>query len=166
MGMMACYMGVEKDLLDELKFKSEDDLFETIEELEEECEVYDMDKLWDGVHFLLTGASATEPIANDLLSEAVVGTALFIEGEDTDYIAYIYPERVKEILSAMKDVDIDKMLEEFSPRVFAKNHIYPTIWIEKDKEKLREELAENFRGLKEFYSKMVEDKKGIVVSIY
>ena len=69
MGMIAYYMGVEKDIIEDLKCKSNEDLFDEIESLEEEdIEMYDMDKLWDGLHFVLTGASADKPIENNLLS--------------------------------------------------------------------------------------------------
>lgn len=72
-------MEADKILIDELKTKSNEEIFEVIQELEEDCEIYDMDKMWDGLHFLLTGVSATIPIENHLLSEAIVGTERFVE---------------------------------------------------------------------------------------
>ena len=127
---------------------------------------YDMDKLWDGLHFLLTGSSATEPVRDNLLSEAIVGSKVFCEEEDADYIAYIYPQQLKAIQNAMEAVDIHNLLVGFSPKAFAEKGIYPTIWMREDKEVLREDLKNAYLELKEFYQKMVADEMGVIVSIY
>ena len=168
MGMTACHMEAEQNLIERLKTKSEEDLFEAIEELEEEGahRVYYLDKMWDGLHYILTGVSATTPIRDHLLSEAVVGTAMFSEDESADFISYIYPKRVREISSALKVFDIDNALSGFSPGELAQNDIYPAIWHESDKDSLREELAAAFHELKAFFSAMASDNKGIVISIY
>lgn len=167
MGMSACYMEAERNLIEKLMDKSNDDLFDEIEKLaEQNIKMYDMDKLWDGLHFILTGVSAATPIENNLLSEAIVGTAMFLDDEEADFIAYIYPERVGEISSALNEFDINKSLAGFSPRKLAQNGIYPTIWTEDAKEELKSELMETFNGLKEFYHDMGNEQKGIIVSIY
>lgn len=167
MGMLACYMEAERDLIERLRDKSEEDLFDEIETLaEQNMKIYDMDKLWDGLHFILTGVSATAPIENHLLSEAIVGTATFSKDESADFIAYIYPERVCEILSALNEFDIEQALSEFSPKELAKNGIYPTIWVESARDDLKKELSKTFRGLKEFFHIMSAEHKGIIVSIY
>ena len=169
MGMIACYMEADSDLIEKLKTKSAEDLFEEIEELDDEgeLEVYDMDKMWDGLHFILTGTSATTPVENDLLSEAVIGTAMFSDDESADFIAYIYPERVSEISDALNNFDIDNALSDFSPRELARNDIYPTmIWNENEKDDLKSELITAFSELKEFFSAMSDNHKGIIVSIY
>ena len=169
MGMIACYMEADSDLIEELKSKSEEDLFEEIEELadEGELETYDMDKMWDGLHFILTGTSASTPIENHLLSEAIVGTAMFSDDESADFISYIYPERLSEILDALNDFDMDNAVADFSPRVLAQNGIYPTmIWDEKEKDGLKDELVTAFNELKQFFTAMNNNHKGIIVSIY
>lgn len=167
MGMMACYMEAGRDLIESLKNKSDEDLFDEIVTLEEQhIKKYDMDKLWDGLHFILTGVSAATPIENHLLSEAIVGTAMFSKNESADFIAYIYPERVCEILSALNEFNINKALSNFSPRKLAQNKIYPTIWVEAAKDDLKKELIETFNGLKEFFRHMSTEQKGIIVSIY
>ena len=77
MGMMACLQRVDDKCIEKLLDKSPDDLFEEIEELQEDYRyVLEMDKLWDGLHFLLTGVSACEPPKEDLLSQAIVGSII------------------------------------------------------------------------------------------
>lgn len=167
MGMLACYLEAEAELIEKLKTEASEEIFEEIEEIqeEEEAEVYDMDKLWDGLHFVMTGVSAVSPVENSPLSEAVIGTASFPEDEAGVFIAYIYPERVKEISAAMNEFNIDKALEGFIPHVLAENDIYPEIWDDEETDELREELAESFHGLKEFYAVVADAGKGVIVSI-
>ena len=80
---MACLQRVGDRCIEQLLNKSPDDLFEEIEELQEDYRyVFEMDKLWDGLHFLLTGVSACEPQKEDFLSQAIVGSTKFIDDDD------------------------------------------------------------------------------------
>lgn len=164
--MNANYMEADAELINKMKGMASEEIFEFVEELEDEGEllVADIEKMWDGLHFLLTGVSASEPIENDLISEAIVGECAF-DGED-DYIAYIYPDRLKKIYNALQEVDIDRLKEKFSPEEFAEKEIYPNIWVKDDKEELFEELLEAFECIKAFYGELVSGNKGVIVSIY
>lgn len=167
MGMIACYQMVDAEVINRLKEKEEDEIFEAIEELQEDADTtLDIDKMWDGLHFLLTGVSATEPLIDNELSKAVVGDMLFSEDEDADFIAYTMPESVASIVSAMDAFDIIKAVEDFKPQIFAQQGIYPDIWMHEDKRNLQNELTETFQILKCFYQKTAEAGKGILVSIY
>ena len=166
MGMMACYLEAEHELIDRLMQLSDEDLFEECESLLEDNKSYDMDKLWDGLHFILTGTSASTPIEDNLLSEAIVGTSMFSDDEESDFIAYIYPDRLKGILAKLDKFDISNALNGFSPRVLARNHIYPDIWHEEYKEELKNSLIEAFNELREFYHDICNSHKGVIVSIY
>ncbi len=167
MGMFACYMEAKYDLIESLKTKSDNELFEEVESLlQQNIKSYDMGKLWDGLHFIMTGVSASTPIVDDLLSEAIVGTSMFSSDENANYIAYIYPDRVREIFLALSSFDIYKALSYFSPKELEKKDIYPSIWVESEKESLKEELISEFKGIKDFYGVVSNDNKGIVVSIY
>ena len=166
MGMRACYQMADGEKIKELKGKEPEELFEEIEELQETDDVLDIDKMWDGLHFLLTGITALEPIEDDPLSEAVVGVKMFSEDNDADFIAYTLPERVETVLSAMRSFDIEKAIADFEPKAFAQNDIYPNIWLRDDKEELQHELNEVFAALKDFYEKAAQQKKGVIVGIY
>jgi hypothetical protein len=167
MGMIACFQMVDDQSLKHLFQMDEDDLFEEIEELQEDSDsVLDIDKLWDGLHFLLTGVSACQPIEGNHLSEAIIGTSRFSDDVDSEFITYSFPEEVVEISNALENFDIEKAIGGFNPEEYDRNEIYPSIWMEEDKESLQEELSDCFNELKSFYEKAVEAKKGIVVSIY
>ena len=166
MGMIACYQMADAEMIKILKGKDEEERFEIIEELQEECAVTDIDKMWDGLHFLLTGVSATEPIEDNALSEAVVGKEVFSDEEDADFIACTNPEDIEVIVQALEAFDISKAVEDFEPEKFAKKDIYPNIWMREEKEGLQEELRGAFEQLKDFYNMALEQGKGVVVSIY
>lgn len=167
MGMRACYQMADGAKIRELKGKDPEELFEEIEELQETDDyVLDIDKLWDGLHFLLTGITASEPIADNPLSEAIVGVEMFSDDADADFIAYILPERVDAVLNALKSFEIEKAIANFDPKDFARNGIYPNVWLRDDKEDLKQELTECFNALKDFYENAAQQKKGVIVSIY
>lgn len=69
MGMIANYQAVS-DMELEQGFDLDD--VESLQE-KEDAEICDIDKMWDALHFLLTGKSAAEPLENNLISEAIVG---------------------------------------------------------------------------------------------
>lgn len=166
--MIASYMEADADLIETLKEESPEELLEIIEELEEKgnLKTYYIDKMWDGLHFILTGVSASTPIENNLLSEAVVGTNLFSDDESDDFISYIYPEQVGEIVDAISNFDIDNALSNFSPQVLNQKGIYPDVWKEEEKVELKSELIEEFNMLRGFFQTMKHEQKGIIVSIY
>lgn len=168
MGMLACYMEASARQIDELKTKTTEEIFDELEALETEdaCTVYDMDKLWDGLHFILTGSSAAAPVEHDPLSEAVVGADLFSDEESELFITCVSPERAAEIYAALEAFNIEKALADFSPEALAARDIYPNIWFTEDKELLTGELRDAFEGLKEFYGEMRERQMGAIVSIY
>lgn len=167
MGMIACYQMVDDKTFNELLEKSAEEVFEAIEELQETDEaVLDIDKLWDGLHFLLTNVTASEPLEGNLLSEAVVGVNKFVDDKDADFIAYIYSERVPIIMKELNSFDIESAIERFQPKEFAQNNIYPNIWMHEDKEELREKLQKCFFDLKRFYERAEELGKAVIVSIY
>lgn len=167
MGMLACYIEADKELLNSLKKKNSEDLLDEIEELEDEedLDIFELDKMWDGLHCLLTGSSATTPMENNLLSEAIIGTNTFSEDEE-DFIAYIYPDRLAKIVRALEQIKIDDLSNNYSSKDFDKKDIYPSIWLEEDEDEIREELLSCFQDLKEFYRAVIDKNKGIIISIY
>ncbi|WP_011609024.1 DUF1877 family protein [Histophilus somni] len=78
MGMRANYQYLSNENLRELKSFNEenDEIFEVLEDWNEEAKILlDLDKMWDALHFVLTGVDTLEPIENNPLSEAVVGVS-------------------------------------------------------------------------------------------
>lgn len=147
------------------RLSNEDDLFEAIEEYEEEETTisWDIDKLWDGLHFLLTGISATEDIEGEPLSEAVIGTELL---DDEDIITYTEPNHIVDVVEALNKVEIDALLAKMDVSSFEKADIYPDIWVKENEELLKTDLKNAFLGLKAFYEQALKAQTGVLVSIY
>lgn len=167
MGMIACYQMADVEMVNVLLEKTNEEVFEVIEELQEADEtVLNIDKLWDGLHFLMTKVTASEPLEGNPLSEAVVGVKNFSDDEDADFISYILPERVPIIVNELKLFEIENVIEKLQPKEFAQNDIYPNIWMNVDKEEIQKELKECFFALLKFYEEAAELKKAVIVSIY
>ena len=167
MGMIANYQQTTDKKLNELK--SHEEMFEDIEELQENenLDLCDIDKMWDALHFLLTGKSASEPIENDLISEAIVGQFNISGEEIEEYISGTRADRVKEIAVALQKVDFEKYIEKFNMIEFSKNDIYPNIWeYEDEADEIKDDLRASFKRLKEFYIRMAEKEYAVLVSIY
>ena len=169
MGLMGRYMMINEQILEELVVLENDDLIEKIEELNQdmENEEYDIDKMWDGLHFLLTGVSASKPIEGNRLSEAIIGVnVLNSDDENADFVAYTKFEDLFEIITALKSIDIGKLRNNFDLSKFRKARIYPDIWRDTDKEELFDELVHEYKNILNFYDKAFNKETHIIVSIY
>ena len=164
MGMLAAYQEIKKE---DFKTLSEsDDFFETLEDLEEKdgTELCNIDKMWDALHFVLTGVSASEPIKDNCFSEAILGISPIEEVEE--YVAYTEKSRIKNIVLALDNFDIEKAMESFSMEECKKANIYPNIWdYEEESEEIEEELMDYFQNMKDFYKKILEAKGNVLVTI-
>lgn len=168
MGMIANYQYLSDKNLKELKsFNGEaDELFETVEDWNEEAEILlDIDKMWDALHFVLTGADSSTPMEGNPLSEAVIGVSSI---EDIDeFIAYTEKTRIANIVLALENFDIEKALEGFSMKVCKEAELYPDIWdYEEEADEIKEELMDYFQDMKEFYKKILETDGHVLVTIY
>lgn len=166
MSMIANYQPITNEELEELK--KQDDFYEYIEDLQddENLDICDIDKMWDALHFLLTGKPSSMPIENDLLSEAIVGQ-FSISEEDEEFISYTQADRVTEIAEALKNVDIEKYISELNITELIKNDIYPNIWGRKDEaDEIKDDLKGYFESLENFYARTGNTGCAVLVSIY
>lgn len=168
MGMTAVYVMVDDATLKHLQTLDEEALVEALDAMEEADEnpFCSIDKMWDGLHFLLTGFAAGEPVENNPLSEAIVGAELFSDAEeDVDFVAYTPHAAIAPIVAALQGLDWDALQKSFDPGKMTKEKIYPTIWGE-DKAGLFAELREAAAILLDFYGKAQAEGRAVVVSIF
>lgn len=168
MGMIANYQYINDEQLNCLKnFDCErNDVLDEVEEWNEESEMLlDIDKMWDVLHFVLTGVSSCDPIENNPLSEAVVGVRA-LEGQD-GFVAYTEKERVADILAALEAFDMEQAMAAFSMDACKKAELYPDIWDYDDEEELvKEEISDYFQNMKDFYREVMEVNGHVMVTIY
>ena len=164
MGIIASYQYLSDANLQELKsfYAEEDDIFDWNDEAEI---LLDIDKMWDALHFVLTGVSCSEPIENNALSEAVVGV-FSIDGIE-EYISYIEKSRIKDIVFALDNFDIEKALETFNMEECKEAELYPNIWgYEEETDEIKEEIMDYFQDMKDFYKQVLEEDGNVLVTIY
>ena len=155
------WKGVKMGIIANYKYLSDKNLKEQNGDVEI---LLDLDKMWDALHFVLTGASSSEPIKNNPFSEAVVGVSS-IEGVE-EFISYTEKSRVKDIVFALDHFDIEKAMENFSMKECRKANIYPDIWnYEEETDEIKEELMDYFQNLKDFYKKILEVNGNVMVTI-
>ena len=168
MGIIANYQYLSDANLQELKsfYAEEDDIFEEVEDWNDEAEILlDIDKMWDALHFVLTGVSCIEPIKNNPLSEAVVGV-FSIDGIE-EYISYIEKSRIKDMVFALDNFDIEKALKIFSMKECKEAELYPDIWdYEEETDEIKEEIMDYFQNMKDFYKQVLEEDGNVLVTIY
>lgn len=163
MGMIASYQSTTDIELE--KFMCLDNAEEAQEN--ENLEICDIDKMWDALHFLLTGKSAIKGrIEDNLISEAIVGQFDPFGEEIEEFIAGTKADRVKEIAKALQELDFETYLDKFDMRAFSQNDIYPDIWgYEDEADLIKDDLRNSFENLKKFYEKMAEHERAVLVSI-
>ena len=163
MGMSATYRYLSDKNLKELKsfYAIEDKISEEAEDSNEEIELFlDIDKMWDVLHFVLTGVSSLESIKNESLSEAVVGAF------SIDDAAYTGKSRIKDIVFALDNFDMEKALEKFSMKECKIADLYPDIWdYEEEIGEIKEEIMDCFQGMKEFYHNILEANANVLITI-
>ena len=164
MGMYAMYQEVKKE--DFKKLLESDDFFETIEELEEKdgTELCDIDKMWDVLHFVLTGVGSSNPSRNNTLSVAVLGVTPL--ENVAEYIAYTEKSKVSVICSALENFDMEEAMAHFSMQACKKADLYPDIWdYDDEEEEIKEEICDYFQAMKEFYQNILELNGNVMVTI-
>ena len=163
MGMCAVYQEVKEE--DLKKLLESDDFFEDIEELEEKdgTDLCDIDKMWNALHFLLTGELYSSK--DNLLDELIFGSENINE-ESEEVARYIPKEKVIEISKKINEINFQDCLKNLDMNIFKENNIYPDIWDYIDeKEEIMKELSEHFENLKNFYNKVAKNKNIVVVTI-
>jgi len=163
MGVSAAYMFVDESTLDRLVSLSPEVLLSTLEELESSgAPTTHIEKMWDGLHFLLTGVSAEAPREDDPLSEAVVGVHVF--GGD-DFVGCTEHDELPAIIDALDAVNLRAALDRADFTTFTDAGIYPNIWSD-DPAQLRTELADAFSEVRAVHERAVEAGQHLLISIY
>ena len=167
MGLIANYNCVSDKNLKELKSLGslEEELFETVEEWSDEDELLlDIDKMWDVLHFVLTGVSTDHRIADNPLSQAVLGITA-VE-ELSDYLAYTEHDKLADIVAALEQFDMEEALESFDMAACKEAELYPDIWdYDEEEEEIKDELLHDFEQMKRFYKQVLDANGNVLVSI-
>lgn len=170
MGMYASYVMVDESTASALRDAVGDEerffeLYEELTEAEHGDGEADIDKLWDGLHLLLTGASISEDkaleLAGEPLSQAITGAR---EIAPEPYTGISTPEEVAMIASALESVDEAVTFAPIDAQQFVSRDVYPAIW-DDDPAALAAELQGHFQTLRDFYRRAADRGLGVLASI-
>ena len=165
MGMYAGYYQISGTELEHLGQLEECALMERAEALteDENVETCVLDKMWDALHFVLTGDTLSDAADHDPLSEAVCGSDFLAR---QIHAGGIPAKRVKEIAQALHEVDFAARLAALQMSDFAAADIYPAIWDRPEEEDdIRAELPAYFADLQAFYDNAAEQGDAVLVMI-
>jgi hypothetical protein len=161
-GIQAAYTTVDTAELDRLVELPSDDLVDAVEALETAgAPTLYLDKMWDGLHFLMTGASASSPIEGDPLSEAVVGVHVF---DADDFVGCTEVDELPGIVAALEAVSLAALLQSVDFSAFARADIYPNAWAD-EPAALGAELSRAFTELLDFHRAALAAERHVIVSI-
>ena len=164
MSMIMEFLRVSKDELKEYIENSE--LLEErvfSEDIDEDDNLLDLQKSWDGIAFLLTGKGATE--ASGELSNIMFSDKLIDEEQDMGYgpACYVDSDEVKNLNNTISKISIKELKEKFDPNKMNQLELYPGDW-DRGEEEL-EYLLINFKDLQAFYQKAANENQAIITML-
>ena len=151
MGMAGCFAPVSAARLEALR-RDPDSIGEFLypEDGEGEAEgSIDVDKAWQGIHYLLTG---TADQGEGPQSLAVFGGEEFGPELGIGPARFLTPEQVKAVSVALAGFSEGELRANFDPQDMQDQGVYPEIIWVRDGEESLDYLLENFRPLAEFYA--------------
>ena len=167
MGLIANYSCLSDANLKELKAmgSEEEEILESVEEWNDGDELLlDIDKMWDVLHFVLTGVGADHRIDDSPLSQAVLGVTS-IENL-SEYMAYTEHSQIADIVAALEQFDMKQALESFDMKACKEAELYPNIWdYDEEEEEIIDEILHDFEQMKRFYKQVLEANGHVLVSI-
>ena len=160
MSMIGNLLRVTKSELEEYLSNSsllEDKIYDDENENEN---LVDIDKSWDGIIFLLTGQSLQTAEHN--LVRVLFSGQLVDEEQDLGYgpAHYLTPEQVSDLNNEISSITIAELKGRFNPKKMNELDVYPTIWDEGDD--AFEYVADGFSTLQNTFAKATRNGEAII----
>ena len=125
MGMSAHYYAYAQDVIEAIKNGGDG----------EALDEYDLDKMWDAMHKMLTGKNVFEAMsAGEIfttpnpLSWAIFGRDTAGGKDGSEAVSYADADDTKAVAKAMQSADIDALLASVNFTGFGEAGTYPEIW--------------------------------------
>lgn len=175
MGIIANYYAISTQELNKLlskKIEVEQDRFPSTNTNKQTFSIT-LDKMWDCLHFLLTGYKNSpelnehKTIEDSLLYFAFFGECSFTNFETSEDFSYTTTEKVCQISQFLETIDFMNLLKNTNFPCLQDNNIYPNIW-QQDKLEIAlmlEILADYFSTFKDFYKKATQNNFAVLVII-
>ncbi|MBA4494261.1 YfbM family protein [Paenactinomyces guangxiensis] len=123
-------------------------------------EPLDIDKTWQGIHFLLTGevGGGDPPLANALL-----GGTVFENASDYIFASFLTSDEVKEVTEALRGISEKELKDRFNTEEMNELKLYPSFnnWIDDD----FDYLLGNYKDMVDYYKSAAEKGNPMLVYI-
>lgn len=131
---------------------------------EENANLTDIDKAWDGIIFLLTGqglANADHPLLSVLFSGQVID-----EDQDLGYgpAHYLTPEQVVDLNNRISKITVEDLKKNYDPKRMEELEVYPSIW-EDEGDDAFDYLSEYFEVVQEVYGEAAKNGEAIITFV-
>lgn len=123
----------------------------------------DIDKAWDGIIFLLTGAGIAS--SEHRLTRVLFSGQLIDEEQDLGYgpAHFLKSDEVLELNSEISKITIEDLKRRFDPDQMSKEGVYPEIW--EEGEDAFDYLAEEFMVLQKTFANAAHSGEAIITFI-
>ncbi len=153
----AIYVMIDKNITNEDEIMGI--AFDMIES--DSSELCDIDVMWHGLHYLLTGVVDFEDSTNPL-SGVIYGFEVLADSDEL-FCSYTSAENMDTLVDSLGDIDTTEVLEKFNKDSFIKNKIVPfKLFKTEDEEFIYDELFVSLDELTEFYYSAYEKGKSVV----
>lgn len=124
----------------------------------------DIDKSWDGILFLLTGqnvANTEHPLAKILFSGQLID-----EDQDLGYgpAHYLTPDQVKDLNNQISKITIEALKEKYDPEKMEELEVYPAIW-KREGDDAFDYLSGYFKIVQQVYSDAAKNGEAVITFI-
>jgi hypothetical protein len=121
-------------------------------------DIVDLDKAWNGIHFMLTGEmwGGTGPLANVILGGVPIGE------EDVGYgpARSLTAAQASEVAQALAGISAADFRARFDAAALAEAEVYPQIWEEGDD--ALDYVADYFEEARHFYQTAAEQGLAVI----
>ncbi len=162
MGMVGSIIRVSQDELN--SFIENSELLENKiydEESDDDDSLLELDKLWEGIQYLLSGKGMEEIEEPNILTRAFFSFQVLDEEQDLGYgpAQYLTADQVKETSIELQKIDISKLKNNTNGEVMVAKGIYPEIWTDSEAMEYLFDIFNDFIG---FYKKASAKNEAIL----
>ena len=125
----------------------------------DDSRIVELDKMWNAVHWLLTGTSMSpEGLGRILLGGSEVG-------DDVGYgpARLVGPDEVKQLAQKLEGLDEAVLAARWDPSAMTAARVYPQVWDEPDI--LEEEVLPGLRSVLALYRAAAQTGESVVVAV-
>jgi hypothetical protein len=125
----------------------------------EDSNLVDIDKSWDGIIFLLTGQNFEH--SNHPLTKVLFSGQIIDEEQDLGYGPgqYLTAEQVIELNEQISKISIGELIKKYDPKRMIELGVYPNIW---ENEEEINYLIEYFQTIQEVYAQAAKNGEAII----